>query len=578
MGIKNFFKWVRENFPESCGPASDLANAASHHVYIDVNGLLHELMHDNADILHEEQLFSRLFSKLDSILRALKPTRTVYLTLDGAPPRAKLFTMRNRRRKRWRTPQPFEPGSTSSTTTEPTFGANLITPGLPFMDRLQQAVEYYLADRMREGQILGGLELECAISGSGAPGEGEVKALRQLLRMAAGGFRDDRHVVVSSDADAMLSLLVQSAVRNVFVVRLGRAEQQSISWSRERFVAGLTRIFPNCEEEMLRREVVLLALLSGNDFLPGLCELPKIWSLYKEMRGSGNKMTLLALVQQGKLPMCFEEGGWCYRMGDSGEDLKRGTWAMVNPAQGFFELLRLYMDKVETGGGAVENQDEKAQCYIQGLMWQLQSFMTGKVLDHTFCYPWSTEAINVANLCSVDFNSESLVSPSNPSAPMKATTAALLVMPLTEARLHFPSFAIDELRREVLNGVDFLEVDVAAVERAVEASISSSQQFRTDVHLYYQRGSSLEMEMPKFPSLPLQFGARPVYPSFKFIGQRFEGFWPKATTMSKVTVSNATNSVSSQGQGRQGAKRYGTRQHRFYKPSFFDDPWRVLMK
>ena len=572
MGVKNFFKWLRQTFPQSCQEKAP--SAVAHHVYVDVNGILHELLHDNSDITNEEQLYARLFRRLDNLIRLVKPSRTLYLAIDGSPPLAKLFTMRARRRKRTSSSAAAGIGGM-----EPVLSANCITPGLPFMRRLEQALEYYLCERMLEGNILGRLELECAISGACTPAEGEVKCLAQLLRMGVGGFAEDNHIIVSNDADAILATLMQSSVRNISVLRLAQQSRSPIWWSREAFVALLTEKFSACDAQDLCRDVVLLALLCGTDYCPAVCEVGKIWQCYTEFRSSGEHGSLVDAVEQEELPPCLRDGGWRSIMGDAGLAVRSIGWKRMKTTPVFFEVLRRYAERFEGGVSSAPPNDEKAERYLQGLLWQMQTLATGIIPDYGYTYLWAGTAIGCASLCSFAQSrlSEPLLSPQTPQPPMRPIVTALLTTPLATARKHFPSLKLDDLAHEELDGVEYLKVDLEAITNVVTDSTVEQREFVPEVHLYYQEGNYMDLSMPALPSLPLQFGNREVYPTITFTGKRFVGFWPSsrrnASTSHKAGEANRRNPHQ-----RQNASRDTSKRHRFYKPSFFDDPWSHLLR
>ena len=108
-----------------------------------------------------------VFSRLDRLLRTLRPARSLVLAMDGPAPLAKLLTQRNRRRRAGRRearavaaaegvggPAASASGESDGPEGEDDEEAGgalsslALTPGTPLMAHLQAALEYWCLSRL----------------------------------------------------------------------------------------------------------------------------------------------------------------------------------------------------------------------------------------------------------------------------------------------------------------------------------------------------------------------------------------------------------------------------------------------
>ncbi len=65
------------------------------HLYVDMNSLLHNSLRNSRTV---ERFHEKLHMKLDGIMKAACPRKSVMLAVDGPAPIAKLMTQRERRK------------------------------------------------------------------------------------------------------------------------------------------------------------------------------------------------------------------------------------------------------------------------------------------------------------------------------------------------------------------------------------------------------------------------------------------------------------------------------------------------
>jgi 5'-3' exoribonuclease 1 len=185
--------------------------------YLDMNGIIHTCTHSNNDhliILNEKEMFKRIFAYTDRLYKLVRPSRLMFLAVDGVAPRAKMNQQRSRRFRSAKEREALiadHVAREGSLPTEATFDSNCITPGTDFMFRLGIAFRRWIAYKMetdpfwRDGA-------EVVFSGPDVPGEGEHKVMDMIRKERAedpdyipGKFK---HCMYGLDADLIMLSLV----------------------------------------------------------------------------------------------------------------------------------------------------------------------------------------------------------------------------------------------------------------------------------------------------------------------------------------------------------------------------------
>ncbi|KAJ2613101.1 exonuclease II Exo2 [Coemansia sp. RSA 1365] len=225
MGIPKFFRWLSGRYPLVCERVSDSNIPEFDNLYLDMNGIIHNCTHpkdgEAPAPATDEERFLAIFNYIDFLFNKVRPCRVFFLGIDGVAPRAK---MNEQRARRFRTAKELEEQrdkeirqrrtngesvrAEEAENTDGVFDPTCITPGTGFMDRLTEALRYYINKRVSEDADW--RRPEIILSAPNVPGEGEHKIMDYIrFSRAQPGYRaNTRHCLYGLDADLiMLGLL-----------------------------------------------------------------------------------------------------------------------------------------------------------------------------------------------------------------------------------------------------------------------------------------------------------------------------------------------------------------------------------
>lgn len=289
MGIPRFGRRVIETCPEIVKQVKNMKNV--HHLCFDFNGLIH-MASANVSKLHqfnskytakyEKFVVNETTKLMHNIITMVNPKHTIFISIDGVAPRAKMKQQLTRRTK-----GPFELNLTNQIKSDlgievnDTWDKNAITPGTSFMNSLTE----HLRIDIETNKIFKGKHV--MLSDSNDPGEGEHKIFNYIKRHWTSLHVDDvdpdkteKIVVYGLDAD-LIMLSLASHCNTIFLLR------ESIEFTKEGSTTEYLFLdiyfFKRCLVTDIKDRLkdlahannvqfiddfVFIAFMLGNDFLP----------------------------------------------------------------------------------------------------------------------------------------------------------------------------------------------------------------------------------------------------------------------------------------------------------------------
>lgn len=318
LGVPKFYRFISERYPLINSKVHPKASPRIDNLYLDMNGIIHNCVraspanggrdakrYTSSAPLHRttEEIFLDVFKYIDNIVSLVPPTRLLYMAIDGVAPRAKMNQQRSRRfrsvkeREEEHQRRLAEDPMYAASNYEP-FDSNCITPGTQFMQRLTEALKYFVAKKISEDIRWHGISV--ILSGAEVPGEGEHKIMEYIRAVRESGTLAPnlRHCVYGLDADLIMLGLVTHEP-HFFILRekvdfmeyrrkkggprlataldtavFGEFEFLSIGVMREYLVYELgsngNSSLPFFDIERIADDFVFILMLIGNDFLPHL--------------------------------------------------------------------------------------------------------------------------------------------------------------------------------------------------------------------------------------------------------------------------------------------------------------------
>lgn len=347
MGIQNFHQWIQKNYPEIFIPLYKYT--IYEYIYIDINYILHNSIYNCQNIYDFRK---KLTISLNIIFSNFIATKGVYLNFDGPSSYAKVILQRKRRNK-------LNGNDNQSKGQELSLG---LTPGTTFISDIEKCIDIYAKNLEKSYSYL---SPKIYISNSKEPNEGEIKICQQILKNGLENIKD-RHLIIGNDSDLIAISMALKPIYNINILikTKGINELVSIKKLIELHINKVVNEYTkpkNIYNSSYRDDFVLISLLMGNDYFPKINYLKydKIWEIYYLfMKNIGN-----TVVKDG----VFNDG----------------------TAQDFFYFLyKKLPERYKTNDIKIYNE-KKSHTYLEGLLWCLNMYSTGKCSKFNYMYNYS---------------------------------------------------------------------------------------------------------------------------------------------------------------------------------------------
>ena len=299
MGVPGFFMWLLKNYKKegfvinktklNTDTDKDTLSEINNIDYflIDANCLIHpvcfKVIADNPELNDNDKLENKMMNAvleyLEKLIEYVKPTKGIYLAIDGVAPLAKIKQQRIRRFKSVADKIMFDNIKKKHSKPLSTFwNNNAITPGTEFMVKLHNVIIYWANKQT----------FEVIYSSCFTPAEGEHKLL-QFIRNNQNNNIDLSYIIYGLDAD-LIFLALSTNSDKIYLLReaneINKNESKevlnhiSIKIMRKSIVNSIMKYLSKDETfefELNNTNVVndfiFMCYFLGNDFLPHIPSL-----------------------------------------------------------------------------------------------------------------------------------------------------------------------------------------------------------------------------------------------------------------------------------------------------------------
>ena len=286
MGVPRLFPWLIKSFPSAVMYFQQGEHSQKvAYLYLDANGLLHaaaqEVFHYGAGKKRidryaglsvkakRKKVFAIFFDNILQVTQILRPTKVLYIAIDGPAPLAKQAQQRQRRfvAAKTRLEEEEETGGSR-------FDSNSITPGTVFMHELTRYINYAIRKEMNTYPSWKNIEV--IFSPPTVAGEGEHKIMDYIRALPKFERETEEHCLFGPDGDLIMLTLAAHVPRmwlfredqyapgfyhllNMGTVRNDLAE----SLGQTPGVRAKTRTLEDVTDDF-----IVEGFFVGNDFLP----------------------------------------------------------------------------------------------------------------------------------------------------------------------------------------------------------------------------------------------------------------------------------------------------------------------
>ncbi len=287
MGIKHFFIWYKNNFPNCIKVikgedvfTKDDVNIEIDNLCLDMNGIFHtcaQKIYEYGDfeknksllvknrrkigIKWQTKMFKEVCDKIEFYRKMVNPKKKLILCVDGVAGAAKMAQQRQRR---------FKAAKDNEKNDNMDFDPTCITPGTKFMSYLTKYIDWYV--RIMMTYSVDWQNLEVIISNEKVPGEGEHKIINYIRKY---GNENEKYCIHGLDADLiMLSLGTHMPYMYILRENVFKFNEYNVLNIGE-FSKELVEYLKWEDGKQFRRKTaiddfIFMCFLVGNDFVPSI--------------------------------------------------------------------------------------------------------------------------------------------------------------------------------------------------------------------------------------------------------------------------------------------------------------------
>lgn len=393
MGILNFHKWLRDKYPKQY--KSIVKPIEIDHLYIDMNFVLHNCIYGTNKI---DILYKKVFGFINNVIKNIIPTKSITFATDGPAPYAKLLLQRSRRLQMTR--------KVEEEIKDNNISALCFTPGSTFMKNLDSKLSNYI----KELELNLNVKIYKLLSGTD---EAEIKIVNNLLSINKDP--NEKHLILSNDADIIVMLMSLTCYKNLFV---GIRYQGFFVFDISKLVSEIESELKIDSKEMetkFHKDFALGFLLMGNDYLPKVKYIT-VEKIYKAFSNTYDYYKKIKDIDEDVKEHCFLNKDFKINK-DVFKDFIFNL--CKNTQEGFINKFKI----TEFNRNMYKN-------YIEGLMWCIQMYNTGKChrYDYTYKYNDSPHLAGILHYLEFYYDND-IIDIINNSKPIPEDLYCILVLP-----------------------------------------------------------------------------------------------------------------------------------------------------
>jgi 5'-3' exonuclease len=251
MGVSGLLREILKKYPSIHLPAPH-PNIKIDYLFIDFNAFIYNTIYafpkdvvynfskNKENSSYEKELVKLVIKNtLELVNKVCKPSKLLYIAIDGPPPLAKMVQQRERRYMNVYKDNLFKKYEPTKYITGASYDKNRVTPGTTLMTLLNKE----FTKIVKAGKFG---KIAVVFDGSNIPGEAEHKYLKIIEEIDASP--NEKFVIISGDGDAILLSLrfpsksiyiMQSVANSIALQDLYPAEQEYAYLDIKRFIDSL---------------------------------------------------------------------------------------------------------------------------------------------------------------------------------------------------------------------------------------------------------------------------------------------------------------------------------------------------
>ena len=401
MGIEGFHTWLKGKYPTCFVPTNH--RVKYDYIYVDTNHILHHCIR-NCD---EYTFKDKLYNYLNIIFNNFFATKKVVLAIDGTSPYSKVILQRKRRLQNIR--------NINVNKINPLF----LTPGTDLMHKIDIYLQEYVDNMKKQNQYS---KAEYIVSPTVKSDEGEIKIFVHISEHCKTD-PDSSHLVIGNDADLIVLAMAMKPSYNIDLLVKYKERQELVSINKliechSKLVLryddyndeqkNILLNIHNLKNTDIRSDFVIISLMNGNDYLNKLyyINMDLLWKAYSETNITPNR----TIIKNGKFNKdCFIE-------------------FLLNVVQKVSNQFK--KPDIE------KYSDDMIINYLEGLLWCLNMYQTGKCPMYDFIYKWKYSPSPIDLLHFFMFNPDYEIEiPKSDTKPLSPKYYTLLLMPYKAKKL-----------------------------------------------------------------------------------------------------------------------------------------------